>query len=62
MREWTPPDPMIDWDVVMKHVRLAVVEDGFERYKKWHNNLKRRVDEDTEQLLSERSNKKSRKG
>jgi len=42
MREWIPPDRVFDWDVIMKRVRLAVMEDGFERYKKWHSNLKRR--------------------
>jgi hypothetical protein len=39
----------------MCRVRMAVMQDGFERYCKWHRDLKRRAEELAEQLPQARS-------
>jgi len=61
MREWIPPDPLFNWDTVMKHVRNGVLHDGFDRYCDWHVNLKRRADELAKQLPQEESRKKPKR-
>jgi hypothetical protein len=61
MREWIPPDPLFNWDTVMKHVRKAVLRDGFRRYTKWHEGLKRQADELREQLPQGGSSKRPKR-
>jgi hypothetical protein len=55
MHEWTPPDPVFNWDEIMRRVRKAVARDAFERYSKWHVGLKHRADELAEELPQARS-------
>jgi len=53
MRQWTPPDPVIDWKDVMIHVESAALKQGFERYQNWHIALKRRATPATEEAKKE---------
>ncbi|KAG1804570.1 hypothetical protein EV424DRAFT_1351270 [Suillus variegatus] len=36
LREWMPPTPIFDWDIIVDHVQKASLRDAHEWYKVWH--------------------------
>jgi len=48
IQAWVPSEPLMDWDEMLRFLRVAAVQTSFKRYSSWHAGFLRRQAEDRE--------------
>ncbi|KAG1793357.1 uncharacterized protein HD556DRAFT_1443797 [Suillus plorans] len=60
VKEWSPPNEVVNWKKCTTQLRAAVKQTGFDRYRSWHHTFLKRVADETEDAGAGPSKKRGR--
>ncbi|KAG2046127.1 hypothetical protein BDR06DRAFT_1015002 [Suillus hirtellus] len=61
LSQWSPLACIFDWNLAMKYICKAALQDRYDRYCQWHDAIKCSVDEITEPENQGESNKRPKR-